>query len=101
MHYGVVMFPTEYAMAPDELARALEEADDAALRSLVSKRINEVFSEGQLDECELTLRDLNAIAAAMVRALGAIYHARPEYPPRGSSGEVREPPRPVQLVVKT
>ena len=25
MHYGVVMFPTEYAMAPDELARALEE----------------------------------------------------------------------------
>jgi len=25
MHYGVVMCPTEYAMAPDELARALEE----------------------------------------------------------------------------
>ena len=25
MDYGVVMFPTEYAMAPDELARALEE----------------------------------------------------------------------------
>ena len=25
MHYGVVMFPTEYSMAPDELARALEE----------------------------------------------------------------------------
>ena len=25
MHYGVVMFPTEYAMAPDELARALED----------------------------------------------------------------------------
>ena len=25
MNYGAVMFPTEYAMAPDELARALEE----------------------------------------------------------------------------
>src|SRR5207253_5132526 len=25
MHYGVMMFPTEYAMPPDELARALEE----------------------------------------------------------------------------
>jgi len=24
MHYGVVMFATEYAIAPDELARALE-----------------------------------------------------------------------------
>jgi probable F420-dependent oxidoreductase len=25
MHYGTVMFPTEYAIAPDELARAMEE----------------------------------------------------------------------------
>ena len=25
MDHGVVMFPTEYAIAPDELARALEE----------------------------------------------------------------------------
>src|SRR5437763_15054201 len=25
MHYGVVMFATEYAMAPDEIARSLEE----------------------------------------------------------------------------
>ena len=25
MHHGVVMFPTEYSIAPDELARALEE----------------------------------------------------------------------------
>ena len=25
MHYGIVMFPTEYAIAPDELARALED----------------------------------------------------------------------------
>ncbi len=89
------------ADACEASARALEDPNDAALRSLVAKRINEVFSEGQLDECELTLRDLNAIAAAMVRALEAIYHTRPEYP-RGSSGEVREPPRPpVQLVVKT
>jgi hypothetical protein len=88
------------ADACEASARALEDPNAAALRSLVSKRINEVFSEGQLDECELTLRDLNTIAAAMVRALEAIYHTRPEYP-RGS-GDVREAPRPpVQLVVKT
>ena len=68
------------ADACEASARALEDPNDAALRSLVAKRINEVFSEGQLDECELTLRDLNAIAAAMVRALEAIYHTRPEYP---------------------
>ncbi|HYG70636.1 MAG TPA: HDIG domain-containing protein [Anaeromyxobacteraceae bacterium] len=61
-------------------ARALPEPTPEALAAVVSKRMNEVFSEGQLDECELTLRDLNAIAGAMVRALEAIYHSRPEYP---------------------
>jgi membrane-associated HD superfamily phosphohydrolase len=43
------------------------------------------------------LKDLNAIAAAMVRALEAIYHTRPEYPGRGRE----EPGRPpVHLVAK-
>ncbi|HVI95238.1 MAG TPA: HDIG domain-containing protein [Anaeromyxobacter sp.] len=77
-------------------ARALGDPGEAALRALVSKRINEIFSEGQLDECELTLRDLNAIAAAMVSALQAIYHTRPQYPARAGD----EPTSPVQLVAK-
>jgi hypothetical protein len=87
------------ADACEASARALEEPTDAALRALVAKRINEVFSEGQLDECELTLRDLNAIAAAMVRALEAIYHTRPEYPGRGQDAA---PPSalPIHLVAK-
>lgn len=68
------------ADACEASARALEEPTGEALAALVAKRINEVFSEGQLDECELTLRDLNAIGSAMVRALEAIYHTRPEYP---------------------
>ena len=57
------------ADACEASSRALEDPTGDAIRALVAKRINEVFSEGQLDECELTLRDLNAIAAAMVRAL--------------------------------
>jgi putative nucleotidyltransferase with HDIG domain len=83
------------ADACEASARALEEPGEESLRALVSKRINEIFSEGQLDECELTLRDLNAIAAAMVSALEAIYHTRPAYPPRPG-----EAPSPVQLVAK-
>ena len=81
-------------------SRALEDTTAEALRALVSKRINEVFSEGQLDECELTLRDLNAIAAAMVRALEAIYHTRPEYPARGPD-PAAPPQLPIHLVAKT
>jgi putative nucleotidyltransferase with HDIG domain len=87
------------ADACEASARALEDPTGDALRTLVSKRINEVFSEGQLDDCELTLRDLNAIAAAMVRALEAIYHTRPEYPGRGPE-QAPQRPAPVQLVAK-
>ena len=86
------------ADACEASARALEDPGGDALRALVSKRINEVFADGQLDECELTLRDLNAIAAAMVRALEAIYHTRPEYPGRARHEPGTRPP--VQLVAK-
>jgi putative nucleotidyltransferase with HDIG domain len=87
------------ADACEASARALEDPTGDALRALVSRRINEVFSEGQLDDCELTLRDLNAIAAAMVSALEAIYHTRPEYPGRGPE-QAPQRPAPVQLVAK-
>jgi hypothetical protein len=86
------------ADACEASARALEDPSGEALRGLVAKRINEIFGEGQLDECELTLRDLNAIAGAMVRALEAIYHTRPDYPPR--SGEGAPPRPPVQLLAR-
>jgi len=87
------------ADACEASSRALEDPSGDALRALVSRRIDEIFGEGQLDECELTLRDLNAIAQAMVRALEAIYHSRPEYP--GRAQDPRQPPRPpVQLVAR-
>jgi cyclic-di-AMP phosphodiesterase PgpH len=85
------------ADACEASSRAVVDPTGDALRALVAKRINEIFSEGQLDDCELTLRDLNAIAAAMVRALEAIYHTRPEYPGRARDDLQRAP---VQLVAK-
>ncbi len=73
------------ADACEASARSLPEASAERLRDLVQKRVNEIFSEGQLDECDLTLKDLKAIAGAMVRALEAVYHVRPEYPGRAAS----------------
>jgi putative nucleotidyltransferase with HDIG domain len=78
-------------------SRALETPNAEALRGLVHKRITELFVEGQFDECELTLKDLNAISVAMVRALEAIYHTRPGYP--RPLQEAAGPPS-LQLLVK-
>ncbi|HUL59365.1 MAG TPA: HDIG domain-containing protein [Anaeromyxobacteraceae bacterium] len=86
------------ADACEASSRAVQEPTAEGIHALVTKRLNEIFAEGQLDDCELTLRDLNAIAGAMVRTLEAIYHTRPEYPGRPSQ-EPRPPP-PVHLVAK-
>ncbi len=48
----------------------------------MQKLINLIFSEGQLDECDLTLKDLQPDRAeSFVHTLEGIYHARPAYPP--------------------
>ena len=67
------------ADACEASARSLPEPTAERLRALVHRRINEIFSEGQLDDCDLTLRDLNAIAAAIVVGLAAVYHSRQGY----------------------
>ncbi len=61
-------------------SRAMPNPTHAKLKGLVQKMINKAFTDGQLDECELTLKDLNQIAEAFHRILTGIYHHRPEYP---------------------
>ena len=52
----------------------------ARIQGTVQKIINKVFSDGQLDECELTLKDLNEIAKSFSKTLRGIFHHRVEYP---------------------
>jgi putative nucleotidyltransferase with HDIG domain len=83
----------------EAISRTIPEPTSANLDGLVHKYINVIFAEGQLDECDLTLRDLNLIAESFMRTLEGIYHARPEYP----SGSVKSPrpgevSRPVSIV---
>ncbi len=61
-------------------SRTLEEPTPARIEELVRKIVNNKFIDGQLDECELTLKDLEKIAATFVRILSAMYHSRIRYP---------------------
>jgi cyclic-di-AMP phosphodiesterase PgpH len=60
--------------------RSLKEKSSTRIKQTVKRGINDVFAESQLDECELTLRDLHEISSAFVRILLGIYHQRIEYP---------------------
>jgi putative nucleotidyltransferase with HDIG domain len=60
--------------------RSLKEKTTVRIQQTVEKVINDIFAESQLDECDLTLKDLNEIAKAFMRILLGIYHQRIEYP---------------------
>jgi putative nucleotidyltransferase with HDIG domain len=49
------------------------------MRQVVHQTIQRFFLDGQLDECELTLKDLNSIAQAFLQVLMGVYHQRIEY----------------------
>ncbi len=61
-------------------SRTLKNPTPSRIRNLVSERIERVFMDGQLDECELTLRDLNSISETFTRILNGIFHQRIDYP---------------------
>lgn len=80
------------ADAVEASTRAMPEPTTAKLQAQVQKMINLIFAEGQLDECELTLKDLNLIANSFLHTLEGIYHARPEYPPGALGGGAKAGP---------
>jgi len=61
-------------------SRSLIDPTPARIQGMVHKIINKVFSDGQLDECELTLKDLHEIARGFNKTLSGIFHQRIEYP---------------------
>jgi hypothetical protein len=65
-------------------SRSLVDPSPARIQGTVQKIINKVFADGQLDECELTLKDLHVIAKSFNNILGGIFHHRVEYPEANS-----------------
>jgi hypothetical protein len=61
-------------------SRSLVDPTPARIQGMVQKMINKVFSDGQLDACELTLKDLHEIAKGFNKTLSGIFHHRIEYP---------------------
>lgn len=61
-------------------ARSLSEPTPENIRYIVTKIIDAILSDDQLDECDLTLRELTQIREVMIKSLIAIYHSRVDYP---------------------
>ncbi len=72
-------------------ARSIEEPTAGRLSSLVRNIIQSKFIDGQLEECDLTLRDLSDIEEIYRRVILGIYHQRIDYP-TAPSAQKRLPP---------
>lgn len=66
--------------AVEAASRSLEEPSPARIKGLVHKIINRIFADGQLDDCDLTLKDLHKIAKTLNTTLSGIFHQRIQYP---------------------
>jgi len=75
---GLVML----ADCVEAASRTLTEPSPSKIQGLVHRLINNIFIDGELDECELTLKDLHQIAQQFNKILNGIYHRRIEYPER-------------------
>jgi len=60
-------------------ARSLRDPSVSRLRGIVNAIVEERFKKGELDECPLTLRDLNLIKESFERTLNGVFHGRIKY----------------------
>jgi putative nucleotidyltransferase with HDIG domain len=72
---GIVML----ADAVEAACRALRDPSISRLRNMVNSIVEDRFKKGELDECPLTLRDLNLIKESFLRTLTGIFHGRTQY----------------------
>src|SRR5208337_1628357 len=73
-------------------SRSLAEPTPARISALVDKIINHIFLDGQIDECELTLKDISVIKGRFTFIITSIFHRRIEYPELAMKGGPQKVP---------
>ena len=73
---GIVML----ADGTEASVRSLTEKNPETIRAMVDRIIDERVADGQLDECDLTFRDVERIKDAFCELLLGVYHERIPYP---------------------
>ncbi len=68
------------ADSAEAAARSLAHPDPDSVRAIVVRIFDAIITDGQLDESNLTLRELTLIRETLIHSLNALYHARIDYP---------------------
>jgi len=71
----------------EALSRTLDEPTPARIEEMVREVVKKRFMEGDLDDSDLTLKDLEKITQAFIRILNAMFHTRINYPKNDSNSK--------------
>lgn len=66
--------------AVEASVRSMGKPTPPRIETMIRKIIKDRLQDGQLDQCDITLQDLNKMVDAFMRTLQGIYHERIEYP---------------------
>ncbi len=72
--------------------RALSEPTAGRIEATVHQIIQKKIEDGQLEECDLTLRELHTIEESLTKSLCSIYHSRIKYPSQEQTDEQQDEP---------
>ncbi len=64
----------------ESASRALRDPAPARIEGLVKTVTKKKMDDGQFDECQITIEQLNSIEESLIKSLNAMYHARVKYP---------------------
>lgn len=68
--------------------RSINDPTKGKIEEMVNNIIKDKLYSGQLDNCDLTLKDIETIRSCFLKALTAIYHQRIEYPTENKKREL-------------
>ncbi|WP_293976635.1 HD family phosphohydrolase [uncultured Clostridium sp.] len=73
---GIIML----ADSVEAAVRSIKEPNEDKIKEMINNIINDKLSCGQLNDCNLTIKDVEKIKKCFLTALNGIYHHRIEYP---------------------
>ncbi len=80
--------------------RAMPEPNPSRIEAIVHEIAMQRLMDGQLDECDMTLRELAKVEQSLVKSLCSIYHGRIAYP-KAAAQPANTSPTPAPVPVRT
>jgi len=76
------------ADSSEAAVRSLKDLTKEKIEDMVRKVVQGKLNDNQLDECDITLKEIEKVIQAFINVLTGIYHDRIEYPNMEEKSEV-------------